>query len=192
MRASQVLLLPGWQGSDAAQWQSLWALAHGYQRVEQHDWRLALRGDWIARLEEVLLSIDTEHDGPAVLVAHGLGCQLVAAWAAHSRQTHRVKAALLVAPMDVAQEALQAVLPSWSGAALRALPFRSVLLASRDDPRCTFERARQYAGHWACDCVDAGEGAHLARPGSLGGPDTWPEGQRHLAELMAYQPTVSV
>ena len=48
----------------------------------------------MARLDEVLLEDDT----PAVLVAHSLGCQLVSAWAAHSRLTARVHAALLVAP----------------------------------------------------------------------------------------------
>jgi len=91
----QVLILPGWQNSGPDHWQSQWQTAHGYQRVEQHDWLRPLRGDWIARLEEVLLL----NRAPAVLVAHSLGCLLVAAWAAHSRNAHLVRAALLVAPV---------------------------------------------------------------------------------------------
>ena len=54
MNLAPVLILPGWQNSGPGHWQSRWELAHGYQRVEQHDWLRPLRGDWIARLEEVL------------------------------------------------------------------------------------------------------------------------------------------
>ena len=67
-----VWLLPGWQNSDPGHWQSRWERAHGYQRVDQHDWMRPLRGDWIARLEDVLLDLDCPQ--PAVLVAHSLGC----------------------------------------------------------------------------------------------------------------------
>ena len=90
--ATTVLLLPGWQNSGPKHWQTLWEQRHGYRRVEQHDWERPLRGDWMARLEEVLLESET----PAVLVAHSLGCQLVAAWAGHSRHSARVAGALLV------------------------------------------------------------------------------------------------
>ncbi|MBC7957418.1 MAG: alpha/beta hydrolase, partial [Cytophagales bacterium] len=60
---SRVLILPGWLNSDAAHWQSRWEVLHGDQRVEQDDWRWPKRGDWMARLEEVLLQSAT----PAVL-----------------------------------------------------------------------------------------------------------------------------
>src|SRR5665647_3719102 len=102
MNTAPVLLLPGWQNSGPDHWQSLWETAHGYQRVEQHDWLRPLRGDWIARLEDVLL----QQKAPAVLVAHSLGCLLVAAWAAHTRNPQLVKAALLVAPGDAEREEL--------------------------------------------------------------------------------------
>ena len=44
-RSPQVLLLPGWQNSGPAHWQSLWQARYGYLRVEQHDWMQPLRGD---------------------------------------------------------------------------------------------------------------------------------------------------
>ena len=53
---AQVLLLPGWQNSGAAHWQSRWEARYGYQRVEQHDWMQPLRGDWICQLEEAVLA----------------------------------------------------------------------------------------------------------------------------------------
>ena len=108
MKPSNVLILPGWQNSGLGHWQSLWQAQHGYTRVEQHDWMRPLRGDWLSRLEDAVLASDE----PVVLVAHSLGCILTAAWASHSHNTHRVKAALLVAPGDVAREEVQAQLYS--------------------------------------------------------------------------------
>ena len=87
MNANNVLILPGWKNSGPQHWQSLWEAAHGYTRVGQHDWQRPLRGDWIARLEDVLLS----RLEPSVLVAHSLGCLLVTAWAADSKRCSGLK-----------------------------------------------------------------------------------------------------
>ena len=137
--APQVLILPGWQGSGPAHWQSRWEALHGYARVEQHDWQQPRRGDWLARLDETV--IDSER--PVVLVAHSLGCILVAAWARFSRHSHQVRGALLVAPGDVEQPDLASALPGWAPILRDPLPFPSLLVASRDDPYCRFERAGQ-------------------------------------------------
>ena len=181
MKAHNVMILPGWQGSGPEHWQSHWERTHGYSRVEQHDWMRPLRGDWMARLEEVLLAGDFERDGPAVLVAHSLGCQLVAAWAAHSHNTHRVKTALLVAPPDVEREDLRALLPGWSPVVLDRLPFEACLVASSNDPFCTPERARQFAAAWGARLINAGPRGHLNADSSLG---HWPQTHEHLLQLM--------
>jgi hypothetical protein len=106
---------------------------------------------------------------------------LVAAWASHSRNTHRVKAALLVAPADVEQEALRPVLASWSPVPRQILPFKSTLVASRDDPYCSFERARGFAAAWGSRLVDAGMAGHINADSGLG---DWPWGQDVLNELI--------
>jgi uncharacterized protein len=177
MKSRNVLILPGWKGSGPQHWQSLWQARQGFQRVDQHDWLRPLRGDWTARLEDVLLSADE----PVVLVAHSLGCVLVAAWAAHSHNTHRVKAALLVAPGDVAREALRPVLASWSPIPLQPLPFKSTLVASQDDPYCSFERAQGFALAWGSALVDAGSVGHINADSGLG---DWPQGQALLSALI--------
>lgn len=184
MNPQHVLILPGWRNSDAEHWQSRWQAAHGYQRVEQHSWVHPLRGDWIARLEEVLLSLDVEQDGPAVMVAHSLGCVHVAAWAAHSKNTHRVKAALLAAPPDADRADVRELIPGWSPMPLERLPFASVLLASRDDPHCTPERAKAFAAAWGSEFVDIGARGHLNSDSGLG---DWPEAYEHLERLMRLQ-----
>ena len=178
MNSAPILILPGWQNSGPDHWQSLWETAHGYARVDQHDWLRPLRGDWIARLEDVLL----QQTAPAVLVAHSLGCLLVAAWASHSRNTHLVKAALLVAPGDAELEALRPVLTSWSPIALQALPFKSTLVGSHNDPYCSFERAGQFASAWGSELVDAGHAGHLNAESGLG---HWPAGHERLMQLIS-------
>ena len=177
MKPRNVLVLPGWENSGPRHWQSIWEQRHGYRRVEQHDWMKPLRGDWVARLEEMVLDCDE----PAVLVAHSLGCILVAAWAAHSRHTHHVKAALLVAPGDVEQPAIREQIPTWSPIALQRLPFASVLLASRNDPYCAFDRARGFAQAWGAQFMDYGDCGHINADSGLA---SWPEGHVLLQDLM--------
>lgn len=176
MKPSNVLILPGWQNSGPDHWQSRWERAHGYQRVEQHDWMHPLRGDWIARLEEVLLSCDE----PAVLVAHSLGCILTAAWAAHSKNTQRVRGALLVAPPDVEREDIRPMLSSWAPVPLQPLPFPALVFASSNDPFCAPARAAQFASAWGAKRIDAGPRGHLNADSGLG---DWAEAHLHLRRL---------
>ena len=178
MSPDKVLVLPGWQNSGPDHWQSRWEALYGYTRVQQHDWLSPLRGDWITRLEDVVMA----HDGPVILVAHSLGCILAAAWATLSRNVHRVQAALLVAPGDVERPELQAPLRSWSPIAMQPLPFPSVLVASRNDPYCRFERAQDLARVWGSRLVDAGPAGHLNADSHLG---DWPQGHAHLQALIA-------
>jgi predicted alpha/beta hydrolase family esterase len=168
-----VLILPGWQNSGPDHWQSRWEVVYGDQRVQQHDWMQPLRGDWMAQLEEAVLVAR----GPVVLAAHSLGCLLTAAWAQHSRNTHRVVGALLVAPGDAEREEFHAPLRSWSPIVLQRLPFASTLLGSHDDPYCAFERAQQLANAWGSAFVDYGNKGHINAESGLG---EWPEGRALL------------
>jgi uncharacterized protein len=174
--SSTVLLLPGWHDSSPTHWQSAWEAQHGYTRVQQHDWDQPLRGDWMAQLEEAVLAHPS-----SVLVAHGLACALVAAWATHSRQTARVKAALLVSPVDVERAQMRQQLHSWSPFARERLPFRSLLVASRNDPYCSFLRTSALAHDWGSELVDAGDCGHV-NADSLRGD--WPQGHALLQELL--------
>ncbi|VWX59366.1 conserved hypothetical protein [Burkholderiales bacterium 8X] len=172
-----ILQLPGWQGSEPGHWQSRWEAIHGDRRVEQHDWVRPLRGDWCARVEEEILAAP----GRVVLVAHSLGCLLVAAWSAHSAHTSRVAAALLVAPGDLERDDLRQMIPGWAPIERRPLPFQSLLVAASNDPYCAQDRSRGMAASWGSRFVDAGARGHLNADSGLG---DWPEGRAHLNELM--------
>ncbi len=99
------------------------------------------------QLEQAVL----DAQAPVRLQAQGLGCHLVAAWAAHSRQTARILDARLWAPLDVSQPALQARLPSWSPIVRQRLPFPSRVLASPDPTVCAVETAQAWAADWGAD-----------------------------------------
>lgn len=175
--AHRVLVLPGWQDSGPGHWQSRWEAQHGFERVQQADWMTPRRGDWLARLDEVLQA----REAPALLVAHSLGCQLVAAWAAHSRHTARVAGALLVAPPDTERDDTPgAIAGAWRRIERGRLPFPTTVVASRDDPFCSLERARGMAQDWGAGFVDIGERGHVNADSALG---DWPEGLALLHAL---------
>ncbi|MET0382997.1 MAG: alpha/beta hydrolase, partial [Burkholderiaceae bacterium] len=156
----------------------------GDARVEQHDWIWPLRGDWMARLDEAVGERAAAAGGGAhiALVAHSAGCQLVAAWAARSRKTAHVRAALLVAPPDVDRADLPPQLHSFKPAVRRPLPFPALAVLSDDDPYCTPGEGLRLAADWRCRAVSLGARGHLNADSGLG---DWPEGRRLFAELLA-------
>jgi uncharacterized protein len=188
----RTFLLPGWLNSGPAHWQSRWEAIYGYARVPQHDWQRPLRGDWIAQLETVLLSnkelsaqliCGPEADlasKSVVLVAHSLGCHLVAAWAAHSRHAHGVRGALLVAPPDPTQADWPSDLHNWRQPLLQRLPFPSVCVTSSNDPFDKAGRGTAMGQAWGARCVDAGPLGHINGDSGL---NDWPAGHALLAQL---------
>lgn len=175
------LLLPGWMNSGPDHWQSRWEALHGDQRVEQDDWVWPKRGDWMARLDEVILS----DPRPAVLIAHSLGCHLVAGWAAHSSHRQRVLGALLVAPPDTDAPDLPPQLHNWRVPVRQALPFPSLMLVSSNDPFCALPAAEALAAHWGATCLEIGALGHVNGESGLG---DWPEGRALVNSLAAPLP----
>ena len=169
MTPARVLLLPGWQNSGPGHWQSRWEALHGFQRLEQDDWLWPRRGDWMAVLEDALLA----DDRPALLVAHSLGCHLVAAWASHSRHTARVAGALLVAPPDVERADLPPQLQTWAPMHRQPPPFASTAVLSADDPFADAAHSLQLAAAWGSEIVSLGAAGHINADSGLG---DWSEG----------------
>ena len=172
----RILLLPGWLDSGPGHWQTRWERRHGFERVQQADWEWPRRGDWMARLDEVLL----QDERPALLVAHSLGCHLVAAWAAHSRHAARVTGALLVAPPDTERPDTPPQLHNWRPMVRSRLPFPSIVIYSEDDPFGTPACARALARDWGSAAHGVGAAGHLNADSGLG---DWPAGLAHLQAL---------
>lgn len=134
------------------------------------------------QLDEALLADASLQDRPAVLVAQGLGCHLVAAWATHSRHLDRVAGAWLVAPPDLdAPERLERLPPQlhgWVKVPRLPLPFPAQVLAPTDAPDGELARTRELAAHWRADFVTLAEPAAAVK-----GP--WPEGWPRLQGWLA-------
>src|SRR5262245_22339079 len=91
-----IIIVPGLGGSGHGHWQSLWGRRYPRtMRVEQDDWDRPDRSQWLARFAEV-----ARPRPDAIIVAHSLGCALVAHFA-QQRPDIVIGGALLVAPADV-------------------------------------------------------------------------------------------
>lgn len=99
MSRSNIVIVPGWNGSGPDHWQTIWERDHPeYVRVAHLDWRSVHRPDWVRALDRTVLSLC----GDVVLVAHSLGCLAVAWWASsRADSARRVQGAMLVAPPDL-------------------------------------------------------------------------------------------
>lgn len=166
-----VLTLPGWYGSDALHWQTRWERLHGALRVEQTDWEHPELSSWIAALDRAVAA----QPGRVVLVAHSLGCALVAHWAGYAQAAGlaTIEAALLVAPPDLERDAAPVELRGFAPMPSRALPFASILVASTNDPFSSLDRSAQFASEWGSDLVSIGAAGHINTDTGLG---DWPSG----------------
>ncbi|MEV6690692.1 alpha/beta hydrolase [Micromonospora sp. NPDC051196] len=119
---------------------------------------------------------------PAILVAHSAGCLTVAVWA--SQHVGPVRAALLVTPPyldpDWTPDPDEIVDVFIGHVPREPLPFRSILVASRNDPHATFEQFEAYARDWGSELFDAGAVGHLDSKTGFG---AWPEGERLVRSL---------
>jgi serine hydrolase len=160
---------------------TLWEQVHPeYQRVEQRDWDVPERTEWVTTLDAVIGAAST----PPILVAHSLGCITIAHWAAEQkrRAAARIAGVMLVAPADVDAETAPEVVRGFRPIPLVPFGFPNVIVASRTDRYLTFERAIELRKAWGGSLVDAGDAGHLNTDAGYG---PWPAGEHILLDLQA-------
>lgn len=170
------LIVPGLNGSGEGHWQRHWLRDHPESRlIEQENWTCPDLETWRDRLEAALEASDGVQ-----LVAHSLGCILVASLAGRPAAA-KVKAAMLVAPADLARvEALHPCVVSFGATPLEALPFRSLVIGSRNDPYMDVSALDRHVSAWGSDFVDLGEVGHINIASGFG---RWEEGYRLFDRL---------
>lgn len=172
MTSTSIIIVPGWRDSGPGHWQTLWAeRLPQARRVVQDDWHTPTRSAWVARLEETVL----EQPGPVVIVAHSLGCITTAHMKPEAAA--RVRGALLVAPADPER---RAVLSDFAAVPYAALPYRSILVASSNDPYCPIRLAGAYARAWGSEFVRLQNAGHINVDSGHG---EWPLGRALLQSL---------
>lgn len=179
-----VLIVPGLHDSGPDHWQTLWqrTLPHA-EKVELGMWDDPHRNTWVNQLNLAIHHAARNWPGrPVILVAHSLACHVVSWWAEYERPgaDGPVKGALLVAPPEVEQGKVDERLARFAPVPSQALPFPSILAASRDDPWIAFGRARRLARLWKSRFVDAGWLGHI---NADSGVRDWPFGQYLLRQL---------
>lgn len=172
------LILPGLGDSGPGHWQSMWETEMpGCQRVIQRDWVSPALEDWRSTLDRAVENAEL----PVVLVAHSLACALVAHFA-KGPLASRIEASLMVAPADVSSNGHRLSMARGFGPMpMSPFPFKTIVVASSDDPYVRLERAREFAQAWRGEFVDVGPNGHL---NAASGHGPWPEGRRLLDELV--------
>lgn len=178
-RPATALIIPGIDGSGPAHWQTRWEQERSdCARVVQRDWADPDPDEWTGNLYRAVRAVD----GDVVLVAHSLGCLLVDyATALFGRWQDRIRGALLVAPCDPERPGGREAIARFPVPSA-PLPFRSIVVASRDDPWLSLDRGRCFADRWGASFVDAGEAGHINADSALG---AWAFGQVLLDGLLA-------
>ena len=169
-----VVIVPGWRNSGPGHWQTLWAeRLPNCLRVEQDDWVSPLRQAWVQRLSETI----AQAPGSVVIVAHSLGC--IATTHLPAQAVERIAGALLVAPADPERRSM---LCDFAPVPYQRLPYRSVLVASGNDPYCPVRQAGAYARAWGSEFVRLNDAGHINVDSGHG---EWPLGLALLQSLGA-------
>ena len=171
---AKTLIIPGLDGSPEPHWQHWWAATDPKAlTVHQDSWADPTPESWEVELAGAVI----QHPG-AVLVAHSLGCIVVAQLLAKWPQL-RISAALLVAPADPGKsERLRA----FANVSRNRFDVPVTVVASRNDPWMSFSKARGLAADWGADLVDMGFAGHINVASGFG---PWPGGLRLRDDLIA-------
>ena len=180
-----VLIVPGVGGSGAEHWQTFWEDAFPqFQRVQQADWDKPVYAEWAACLSAAV----EKSTKPVVLVGHSLGTSLTMRWSLDNPAlAKKVADAFLVAPTDRDRFANVPDSPvqGFGNMLLKPLPFPTAVVASRDDDRVSFERAKVFADAWGASFTDAGSHGHLGSAAQLG---LWPFGLVSFGQFIGSLP----
>lgn len=184
LRDLTILILPGLGGAGPDHWQTAWGKAFpGMRRVEQTNWEKPVYADWSACLTEAVAQAPSPR--PIVLVAHSLGTSLTMRWSFEQREhARKVASAFLVAPTDRDRFDASPTSPvrGWGPMILERLPFSSMVIASRNDDRVSFDRAEIFAKAWGSTLVDAGNLGHIGSAAKLG---LWPFGLFYFGQFVS-------
>jgi len=168
-------IVPGLGNSGELHWQSNFERSgDNFKRIEQKEWDAPVCSDWIATIDETLKGYDLS---TVVLVGHSLACATIAQWAIDNNK--QIRGALLVAPSDL--EATGYDFPAVGFSVPKTkIPFRTIVVASTNDPWVTIDRAKHFAEMWGSEFINIGDAGHINVDA---GYTEWPEGMEILKRL---------
>jgi len=181
MKQTTILILPGWQDAGQQHWQSIWLTKYPNAiKILQDDWMYPKKQAWVKTLDEF---IEKYNNKDIILVGHSLACATIAYWSKEnfSKNSAKIKGALLVSPSDVDKPDFPKKIEGFSPMPLEPLNFKTIVVASADDPYVDIDRAKYFAQCWKAELVSIGAHGHINADAGFG---DWPEGEKLLQKLM--------
>lgn len=177
VRDADILFVPDHGGAGPLHWQSRWQTRLSTARRAQPGNRFDPRAEaWVGSVAEAVNAATR----PVILVGHSLGVAAITAAADAFRQP--VAGAFLVAPPDPEGEDAPGWLEPFGAYPADPLTFPSLLVASRNDPLCSFTVAEDLASAWGSLLIDAGQAGRIDAADGYG---PWPEGSMAFATFVS-------
>ncbi|MGH8337597.1 MAG: RBBP9/YdeN family alpha/beta hydrolase [Gammaproteobacteria bacterium] len=190
---AELLIVPGWSSSGEDHWQTRWENSlMTARRIDQADWFSPARDAWVERIGHEIGAAKR----PVIVIAHSLGVIATVA-ALLARPERKVAGAFLVAPADVDNArdwpetegfTFDPVATGFGHVPVDRLPVPSAVIASRNDPYCSIERAQALALAWGSRFHDAGDAGHI---NAASGHGPWPEGLMQLGRFLKSLPAAN-
>ncbi len=184
-RQATILIVPGLRDHVEAHWQT--HLERKLSAVRKVVCVPPLEVDKLSRAARVAAIQRTLEaiEGPVIVVAHSGGVIMLVHWAQqHGRE---LQGAVLAAPPDF-ESPLPAGYPTpdvlqanaWLPVPRQALPFRSIVAASSNDPLAALDRVTQMARDWGSELVNVGALGHINPASGFG---EWPRAEQLIQSL---------
>lgn len=155
----RLLIIPGLNDSGPAHWQTwLQQQYRDARRVRQRDFSQPDLERWAERIDSQL---DSAGDGEWIAVAHSFGCLALARHLADHPDSP-IRQALFVAPAEPDKFGLGELLPH------HAIPVRSTLIASQNDPWMSPASALRWARRWGASYTNLGAVGHINTESGFG------------------------
>lgn len=170
------LIVPGLGNSGPEHWQTFFETSgDNFKRIIQKEWDAPVCGDWVETIDKTI----NDHDPSiVVLIAHSLGCSTIAHWSIQYKK--KIKGALLVAPSDVEAQQYDFPAKGFSPIPKEKINFKTIVVASEDDPWVSLDRAKYFAGNWGSEFINIGKAGHI---NAASGHYKWKEGLNILKRL---------
>jgi predicted alpha/beta hydrolase family esterase len=171
-----IKIVPGINNSGPEHWQSFWEKKYGYERINQEEWSQPKYNDWESNL---IKSLESNGGKDTILVAHSLGCLLIAK--AMPRIQKYLRAIFLVAPPDPKGKIFPGFLDSFIELPSTNLAVPGFLVYSENDEYNSSEFCTKKANEWGLKAISVGERGHINVESNLG---EWDEGYDLFQRLL--------
>lgn len=169
-------IIPGLGNSGPDHWQTwIETTGNNFKRINQIEWDAPHVTDWIETIDQTLSGIDLSS---VVLVGHSLGCSTISHWA--QVYNKKIKGALLVAPSDLEAPTYNFPTVGFAPIPNATINFKTIVVASENDPWVSIDRAEYFAGNWGSEFVNIGKAGHI---NVASGHGAWPQGLEILQRL---------